>query len=178
MKKHAYRLHRHFFLRSKYTHAPNIPGHALLYSASSFKHLHVRDNALLPSVSLSIISEIYLNYAATVHRTNVVSITKLMCACTVGSECSELCDKASISVHATRAMSILNYFRRKDSISKGIFLPVPGNDAVASANTCVGDLASKPPNKRRRTPHSYDAESRAAGMPIIKVRKQLEGILQ
>ena len=80
---------------------------------------------------------------ATVHRTNFVS--------------RELCDEAfrparqSISVHATGAMSILNYFRRKDSTSKGIFLPVPGNDTVVSANTCVGDLASEPPNKRRRT---------------------------
>ena len=64
-------------------------------------------------------------------------------------ECSELCDEAfrparqSISVHA---MTILNYIRRKDLTSKGIFLPVPGNDTVANANTCVGDLASEPPN--------------------------------
>ena len=78
-----------------------------------------------------------------------------------------MCDEAFrparqlISVHATGGISILNYFRRKDSASKGIFLPVPGNDAVASANTCVGDLVSEPPNKRRRTQHSYDAESRA-----------------
>ena len=82
-------------------------------------------------------------------------------------ECSELCVEAfrparqSISVHATGALSILNYFRRKDSTSKGIFLPVPGNDTVASANTCVEDLVSKLPNKRRWTQHSYDAESRA-----------------
>ena len=41
-------------------------------------------------------------------------------------------------------MSILNYFSRKDSVSKGVFLPVLSNPKVESANTCVGDLAFEP----------------------------------
>ena len=56
-------------------------------------------------------------------------------------------------------MSILNYFRRKDSASKGIFLPDP---TVKSANTCVGDLAFGPASKHRKvTAHTYDAKTRA-----------------
>ena len=46
-------------------------------------------------------------------------------------------------------MSILNYFRRKDSASKGIFLPVPSNPTVESANTCVGDLAFELASKQK-----------------------------
>ena len=56
-------------------------------------------------------------------------------------------------------MSILNYFRRKDSASKGVFLP---DSTVESANTCIGDLAFEPASKRRKvTPHTYDAKRRA-----------------
>ena len=59
-------------------------------------------------------------------------------------------------------MSILTYFRRKDSASKGVFLPVPSNPTVESANTCVGDLAFEPASKRRKmTLHIYDAKGRA-----------------
>ena len=56
-------------------------------------------------------------------------------------------------------MSILNYIRRKDSASKGVFLPDP---TVESANTCVGDLAFEPASKHRKvTPHTYGAKTKA-----------------
>ena len=59
-------------------------------------------------------------------------------------------------------MSLLRYFKRKDPASKGIFVPVANDGATASANVCVGDLASEPPCKRSKThQHSYDAKTRA-----------------
>ena len=58
-------------------------------------------------------------------------------------------------------MLILNYFRQKDSASKDVFLPVPSNPSVESANTCVGDPASKPVSKCRKVIlHTYDAKTR------------------
>ena len=60
-------------------------------------------------------------------------------------------------------MSILNYFRRTDSASKDIFLPVPrdgevlSSETVESANVCVEDLASQPASKHRKTTqYTYD----------------------
>ena len=80
------------------------------------------------------------------------------------------------------AMLILNYFRQKDSASKDVFLPVPSNPSVESANTCVGDLASKPASKCRKViPHTYDAKTRAQilleSTLLIMVCRQLYSIL-
>ena len=65
-------------------------------------------------------------------------------------------------------MSILNYSRRKDSASRGVFLPTAANthktETIASANECIGDLASCEPAKKRRktTQQEYDPKERAA----------------
>lgn len=61
-------------------------------------------------------------------------------------------------------MSILNYFCRKDSASRGVFLPTAETETIASANECVGDLASCAPTKklRKTTQKKYDPKERAA----------------
>ena len=67
-------------------------------------------------------------------------------------------------------MSLLDYFRRKDTTDQGIFLPAPKeggplpSHAVECANLCVADLGSEiePRAKRRKTiQHAYSAETRA-----------------
>ena len=68
-------------------------------------------------------------------------------------------------------MSILNYFRRKDSADNGLFLPAPQHgseedlpcEIIESANSAVGELASDEPAPKRRktTIHTYDAKVRA-----------------
>ena len=52
----------------------------------------------------------------------------------------------------------VHIFKLNVSASKGIFMPVTNDDAVANANVYVRDrdLAYGPPSKRCRTQHSYD----------------------
>lgn len=62
---------------------------------------------------------------------------------------------------ATR-MSLLNYFKKKDPVTKGIFLPAPTSESFASANASVSRLAEEaPPSKKRKTPQRYDGSTRA-----------------
>ena len=75
---------------------------------------------------------------------------------------------AERSTPTSTGMLILNYFRRKDSASTGVFLPVPSGEGVLStatvesANSCVGELASEPPSKRGKvTQQTYDPKTRA-----------------
>ena len=59
-------------------------------------------------------------------------------------------------------MSILNYFRRKDPATKGIFLPAPTSESIACANAVVSNLGEEaPPSKKRKTPQRYDGSTRA-----------------